>query len=173
MPTPVAGAFIVEAQTAVDDRGGFARLFCTEAFQAVGIDFAPLQTNISHNPALGTLRGLHFQRVPHGEAKLVQCVRGRIFDVAVDLRPESPTFRVAASAELAAGRNTTFYIPSGCAHGFLTLEDNSDVFYCMGSPYVAGSGSGLRWDDPAFGITWPAAPQIISDRDAGYPDFSA
>ena len=169
--TAVAGAYIVVSETARDARGGFARLYCAQEFQAAGIDFAPVQTNISHNSAAGTLRGLHFQRAPHAEAKLVQCVRGRIFDVALDLRPESPSYRVAAAVELVAGTDRSFYVPPGCAHGFLTLEADSDIFYCMGSSHAAGSGSGVRWDDPAFGIEWPMAPRVISPRDAAYPDF--
>jgi dTDP-4-dehydrorhamnose 3,5-epimerase len=169
--TRVAGAFVVEADPLADDRGSFARLFCADEFFEAGLAFTPVQTNISHNPTAGTLRGLHYQAAPHGEAKLVQCVRGRIFDVAVDLRPESPSFRAAAVIELEAGVDRAFFIPSGCAHGFLSLDDHSDVLYCMGSPYVAGSGRGVRWDDAAFGIAWPATPRLISPRDAAYPAF--
>ena len=168
VPTGIVGAFIVEADPVVDDRGSFARLFCADDFRAAGIKLTPVQTNISHNPAALTLRGLHYQAAPHGEAKLVQCVRGRIFDVAVDLRIGSPSSHVAVSVELAAGTDRAFYIPDGCAHGFLTLTDNSDVFYCMGSSFVVGSGRGVRWDDPAFAIDWPAAPRLISERDATY-----
>lgn len=172
LPTAIAGAFVVEAEPLVDDRGSFARLFCADEFRDAGLSFLPVQTNISHSPTVGTLRGLHYQAAPHGEAKLVQCASGHIFDVAVDLRPKSPSFCAVASVELVGGSDRAFFIPEGCAHGFLTLADDSDVFYCMGSPYVAGSGRGVRWDDPAFAIAWPAAPRLLSARDAAYPVFA-
>lgn len=170
--TRVQGAFIVELDAMQDARGSFARTFCGDEFAAAGIDFAVVQANVSRNAQRLTLRGLHLQADPHGEAKLVQCVRGRIFDVAVDLRPGSPTWRHYAAVELDADGDRLFFIPPGCAHGFLTLEDDSDLIYYMGSAYVAGVGTGVRWDDPAFGITWPAAPRVISERDAGYADYA-
>ena len=122
-------------------------------------------------PKAGTLRGLHFQAPPHEEAKLIQCVRGRVFDVAVDLRRHAPSFRRSVCTELSADGNRLFLIPKGCAHGFLTLEDNSDILYYMGDAFVPGVGQGVRWNDPAFEIPWPAAPRLISERDAAYPDF--
>lgn len=170
-PAGIEGAWFVELDLQRDARGEFARTWCQEAFRKAGIAFEPVQCNISRNPKEGTLRGLHFQRPPHGEAKIVQCVRGRIYDVAVDLRRSSATFGVAISTELSADGNRLFFIPSGCAHGFLTLEPESDVFYYMGSPYVAGSAAGVRWDDPRFHIAWPAQPALISDRDASFPPF--
>ena len=130
-----------------------------------------VQANLSSNGPLSVLRGLHAQRAPFAEPKLVQCVRGAIFDVAVDLRPESPTRGRTAAVELAAGADRLFFIPAGCAHGFLTLAAGSDVLYYMGASYVPDAGIGVRWDDPAFAIDWPAAPAVISERDAGYPDF--
>ena len=166
--TAVDGARILEFDGHEDLRGYFARTFCEEEFARAGIEMRIVQTNISRNPKRLTLRGLHYQAEPHGEPKIVQCVRGRIFDVAVDLRPNSPTYRGWAGVGLAAGNNRAFYIPRGCAHGFLTLEPDSDVYYLMGAPYVPGSGRGVRWDDPAFGIVWPEKPSEMSERDAGY-----
>lgn len=171
-PLPVAGAYRVLLEVHGDARGGFARTFCVDDFAAAGIDFAPVQCNLSRNPTQGTLRGLHFQMPPHEEAKLVQCTRGAVFDVLVDLRPASASFGRAAWAELNETNDTLLYIPAGCAHGFLTTAPDSDVFYMMGSRFVAGAGAGLRWDDPALGIPWPAAPTLISERDAGYPTLA-
>ena len=171
VPTAVEGAFIVELEPQIDDRGSFARTFCETEFAAAGIDFRPVQLNLSRNPRGNTLRGLHLQNDPHGEAKLVQCVRGQIFDVAVDLRPASPTFRAHATVELDANEDWLFYIPQGCAHGFLTLAADSDVLYHMGTAFVPGVARGVRWDDPAFDIAWPVRPKVISDRDASWPDF--
>ncbi len=130
-----------------------------------------VQTNLSRNPVRGTLRGLHYQAEPHGEPRLVQCIRGRVFDVAVDLRPGSASYLRWAGVELGADQDRTFYIPSGCAHGFLTLEDDSDILYLMGHHFVPGSARGARWNDPAFSIQWPGVPSEMSERDAGYPDF--
>lgn len=171
--TAVEGVFVVEREVHADARGSFERSFCENAFAGAGIDFRAVQLNLSRNPHAGTLRGMHYQPAPHGEAKLVQCVRGRIFDVAIDLRPDSPTYLAHAGVVLDAFEPRSFFIPEGCAHGFLTLADDSDVLYHMGSAFVAGVGAGVRWDDPKFGIDWPAAPRLISDRDAAYPDFAA
>lgn len=169
--TEVDGARIVELDGHRDSRGYFARTFCEQEFAQAGIGMRVVQTNFSQNPARLTLRGMHYQAAPHGEPKIVQCVRGRIFDVAVDLRPQSPTFRRWAGVELGPVTNRVFYIPEGCAHGFLTLEVDSDIVYLMGAPYVPGSGRGVRWNDPAFGIAWPGAPAEISERDRDYPNF--
>jgi dTDP-4-dehydrorhamnose 3,5-epimerase len=171
VPTSVDGAKIVELDGHSDARGYFARTFCEEEFAKAGIAMRIVQTNISRNPRARTLRGMHYQAEPHGEPKLVQCVRGRIYDVAVDLRPLSPTYRKWAAVELSPENNRLFYIPPGCAHGFLTLEPDSDIVYLMGAVFVAGSGRGVRWDDPAFAVEWPAAPDEISERDAGYSTF--
>jgi dTDP-4-dehydrorhamnose 3,5-epimerase len=173
VPMAVDGATIVELEGYQDSRGYFARIFCEEEFARAGITMHVLQTNISRNPRRLTLRGMHYQAEPHGEDKIVACVRGRIFDVAVDLRPDSPSYRRWASTELSADGNRLVYIPRGCAHGFLTLEESSDVLYLMGAPFVSGSARGVRWSDPAFGIAWPAEPVEISERDAGYGDFGA
>ncbi|WP_439534554.1 dTDP-4-dehydrorhamnose 3,5-epimerase family protein [Polymorphobacter sp.] len=171
-PTAIAGAWIVHTAPHVDARGSFARTFCAAEFAAAGIDFTPVQLNLSRNPHRHTLRGLHGNHPPHEEAKLVQCVRGHVFDVAVDLRPGSPTRLAHVGVDLPASGDTLFYIPPGCLHGFLTLTPDSDVLYHMGSAHMAGAGYGLRWNDPALGIAWPAAPALISERDAGYPDFA-
>lgn len=170
--TAVAGVFVVEREVHADARGSFERTFCEAEFAQAGIDFRAVQLNLSRNPRTGTLRGMHYQPAPHAEAKLVQCVRGRILDVALDLRPDSPTYLAHVAVTLDAREARSLFIPEGCAHGFLTLEDDSDVLYHMGSAFVAGVGAGVRWDDPAFGIAWPASPASISDRDATYPDFT-
>lgn len=170
--TPVVGATIVELESHDDARGTFSRTFCEEEFARAGIDMRVVQTNISRNPYRRTMRGMHYQTQPHGEPKIVHCVRGRIFDVAVDLRPESPSYCRWAAVELFPDANRLFYIPRGCAHGFLTLEDESDIVYLMGAPFVPGVTRGLRWNDPAIGIVWPAEALRISEQDAKYSDFS-
>lgn len=170
-PTPVAGAMIVELDGHADSRGYFARTFCEADFAEAGLAMRVVQTNISHNPHKGTLRGMHYQEGPYGEPKAVQCASGRIFDVAVDLRPDSPSYRRWAGVELSPRANRLFFIPRGCAHGFLTLEAGSDIVYLMGARYVAGAGRGVRWNDPAFSIAWPGIPTEMSERDANYPDF--
>jgi dTDP-4-dehydrorhamnose 3,5-epimerase len=171
-PAGIDGAWFIELEPQRDERGEFARTWCRDVFREAGIDFEPVQCNISRNPIKGTLRGLHFQRPPHGEAKMVQCVRGRIHDVAVDLRRSSPTFGAAIATELSCEGDRLFFIPNGCAHGFLTLESGSDVFYYMGARYVAGSAAGLRWDDSSIDLAWPAEPTLISDRDASFGPFN-
>ena len=171
VPAGIEGAWFVELTPHCDERGAFARTWCRDTFREAGIEFEPAQCNISRNPRRGTLRGMHYQRWPHGESKLVQCVRGRIYDVAIDLRPDSATFGRAVGTELSGDGDRLFFIPEGCAHGFLTLEPDSDVFYYMGSSFVADAAEGVRWDDPSFAIEWPARPVLISARDAAYPDF--
>jgi dTDP-4-dehydrorhamnose 3,5-epimerase len=159
-----------------DERGWFARTFDAEAFAAHGLEPAVSQCNVSYNAQAGTLRGLHFQREPHGEDKLVRCQRGALFDVIVDLRPGSPTRGGWYGIELAAGDGRSLYVPKGFAHGFQTLADDTEVHYQMSTPYVPGAGDGVRWDDPAFGIAWPPAPpggRTLSERDASYPDYAA
>jgi dTDP-4-dehydrorhamnose 3,5-epimerase len=172
-PTGLAGLCIVEVEKREDDRGYFARTFCAEEFAAAGLPTSFQQCNTSFNRHRGTLRGMHYQDDPFPEAKLVRCTRGAIFDVAVDLRPNSPTrcrwFGITLNAEDA----TMLFIPPGFAHGFQTLEDASEVFYQMGESYRAGLARGVRWDDPAFAIEWPIASPALSPRDAAYPDFPA
>ena len=171
-PVSIAGAFDIELRPISDERGSFTRTFCAVAFARAGIAFAPVQCNRSFNLARATLRGLHLQRAPHGEPKLVECTRGSIFDVAVDLRPDSPTYRRVATMILAADDFRQFYIPEGCAHGFLTLEPESEVTYYMGAEYVADAACGIAWNDPELAIAWPLAPRLISQRDRDFPTLA-
>lgn len=171
-PTLIDGVFGIRAEPHTDARGDFARSYCTEEFRAAGIHFDIVQINISRNAKQGTLRGMHFQGQPVPDPRLVRCTRGHIFDVALDLRPDSDTFCQSESAILSSELQNALFVPAGCAHGFLTLEDNCEIEYLMGGPFVADLARGVRWDDPAFDIDWPHAPTIMSDRDASYPDFS-
>jgi dTDP-4-dehydrorhamnose 3,5-epimerase len=170
-PTAIEGAFFVELDVHEDERGAFARTFCEQVFAQAGINMRIVQTNVSRNPTVGTLRGMHYQASPHEEPKLIQCVRGRIFDVAIDLRSHAPSYRRSVCTELSADDNRLFFIPPGCAHGFLTLERDSDVFYYMGAAFVPGVARGVRWNDPAFEIPWPGPPRLMSERDAAYGDY--
>jgi len=172
IPTDIAGVFEIETMPIADERGDFARSFCAEEFSNAGMNFTVVQTNISRNHRRGTLRGMHFQAEPTPDPKLVRCTRGQIFDVAVDLRPQSSTFCLWTGVELGADRQNALFVPAGCAHGFLTLEDSCEIEYLMGAPYVAELAHGVRWDDPTFAIAWPEAPTVMSDRDASYPDFA-
>ncbi|MFC5069273.1 dTDP-4-dehydrorhamnose 3,5-epimerase family protein [Flaviflagellibacter deserti] len=167
--TDIAGVFEVHAEPHVDPRGAFARLYCPDEFARAGIDFTSVQINLSTNPTGGTLRGLHFQDPPFAEAKLVRAVRGKAFDVAVDLRPDSPTFRQWTSVVLDSRSMNAIFIPEGCAHGFLTLEDDTDLLYQMGRAYEPGQARGYRYDDPAFGIGWPKEIRVIRDADLEWP----
>lgn len=167
----VPGAFLVEAEPHGDDRGSFARLYCPEEFAAAGIGFAPSQVNLSRNRTLHTLRGMHYQAPPMAEAKLVRCTAGRVWDVALDLRPGAGFGRWCA-VELDAGAVNAVFLPEGVAHGFLTLTPGADVLYQMGRMFEPGHGRGVRWNDPSFGIDWPAPPEVISERDAGWPDWA-
>jgi dTDP-4-dehydrorhamnose 3,5-epimerase len=171
-PTAIDGVVVVDIEPAGDDRGFFARLHCPEEFAAAGHPFVPAQTSLSHNAAAFTLRGLHYEATPHEEAKLVRVTRGRIFDVAVDLRPQSPTYLKWTGAELSAANGRALLIGRGMAHGFITLEPDTDVIYQIDRIFEPGHGKGARWDDPAFGIAWPATPAVISERDATYPDHA-
>ena len=173
--TSLAGAWMVEVDRIADERGSFARTFDRAEFQSRGMESAVVQCNTSQNIRAGTLRGMHFQAAPHGEPKLVRCVRGAVFDVIVDLRPESPTHRQWFGVQLSADDGRALYVPVDMAHGFQTLEDDSEVLYMMGHEYVPEAASGVRFDDPAFGIAWPEPPEgrrVISERDAGYPDYA-
>ncbi len=167
--TELPGVVIVEPEPHADERGFFARVYCPVEFAAAGIAFTPRQVNLSRNARALTLRGLHYQDPPFAEAKLVRVTAGRILDVVVDLRDGSPTFRRWVSLELDAAARAAVFIPEGCAHGFLTLTDGADVLYQMGRDHEPGQGRGLRWDDPALAIRWPAEPQVISATDAGWP----
>lgn len=171
--TDIEGVVIVDLDLATDERGAFARLHCPEEFAAAGFPFVPQQTSLSRNLKARTLRGLHYEAPPHEEAKLVRVVRGRIFDVAVDLRPASPTYRRWTGTELSAENGRALLIGRGMAHGFITLEDDTDVLYQIDRIFEPGHGLGARWDDPAFAIVWPVTPLVISARDGAYPNQDA
>jgi dTDP-4-dehydrorhamnose 3,5-epimerase len=170
---PLAGAFEVEAEPIADERGFFARTFCAETFVTHGLEPTAAQCSVSWNRARGTLRGMHWQTAPHGEAKLVRCTRGAIHDVIVDLRRDSPTFLRAHGVLLDAASRRALYVPRGFAHGFITLEDDTEVLYQMSAVQVPQAARGARWNDPAFGIRWPLTPAVMSARDRDYPDFVA
>ena len=167
-PAPLEGAFVVDIERHEDTRGFFARTFCKQEFAAHGITQRPMQSNVSFNAVRGTLRGMHFQRAPHAEAKLVRCTAGKIFDVIVDLREDSPTQYSWFGIELDSQSRRALYIPEGFAHGFQTLEDSTEVFYEMFNFFKPGYDDGLRWDDPALAIKWPLAVESISDKDLTY-----
>ncbi len=172
--TPLAGVWLVEPDRIEDERGHFARTYDAVLFAAHGLKPVGVQCNTSFNARAGTLRGMHLQLAPHGECKLIRCTRGAIFDVAVDLRPGSPTHRAWHGVRLSAENGRALYVPAGLAHGFQTLCDASEVLYMMGHEYVSDAASGVRWDDPAFAIDWPQADaRVISERDRTYPDYVA
>ena len=170
-PTKIAGVVEIHLELIRDERGFFARSWCRSEFEQRGLESALVQCNISFNARKGTLRGMHFQAAPFAEAKLVRCTQGAVYDVVLDLRPESPTFKRWIAVTLTAENRNMVYIPKGCAHGFLTLQDETEVFYQMSEYYNAESARGVRWNDPAFGIAWPDRIEVISDRDQNYPDF--
>jgi dTDP-4-dehydrorhamnose 3,5-epimerase len=169
---PIAGVFIIEPQRQVDDRGSFARAWCAREFEEHGIDSRFVQSSISMNTLKGTLRGLHYSVAPHAEAKLVRCVRGAIHDVVVDVRPASSTYLRFFGERLTADNGLALFVPEGIAHGFQTLENQSDVLYQMSELFDPACARGARWDDPCFGIEWPEGPRIISARDCAYADFT-
>ena len=169
--TKLAGAFLIEPDRIDDQRGFFARIWSQREFEQRGVDSNLVECNISFNRKKGTLRGLHYQTAPHAQSKLVRCTIGAIFDVIVDLREDSPTFRQWASVRLSADNRALLFIPVGFAHGFQTLTDDSEVFYQMSSYYSAASSRGVRWDDRAFGIDWPEDSRVMNARDQNYPDF--
>ncbi|MGA2411731.1 MAG: dTDP-4-dehydrorhamnose 3,5-epimerase [Candidatus Binataceae bacterium] len=169
--TELSGAYIINPELRSDERGFFARAFCEHEFRAHGINPAVAQCNLSFNRQWGTLRGMHNQREPHREAKLVRCTAGAIYDVIIDLRCSSPTFRRWISVELSSANHQMIYVPEGFAHGYLTLTDNAEIFYQVSEFYAPGSERGIRWDDPAFGIRWPIQPRVISEKDRSHPDF--
>lgn len=168
--TSLSGAFEIELEFLRDDRGFFARSFCQKEFKNHGLNPVVAQCNLSFNARRGTLRGMHYQW-PNGEAKLVRCTKGKIFDVIIDLRPTSPTYRESIGVELSGENRRMLYVPEGFAHGFLTLEDHSEVFYQMSEFYIPGQDCGVRWNDPAFAIKWPESVEVISERDSSYPDY--
>lgn len=170
-PTPLSGAYIISLEPRVDDRGAFARTFCAREFQAAGLATDFVQANMSLSPRPGTLRGMHYQRGAAAEDKLVRVADGRILDVIIDLREESPSFGHHFKIELAADNDLMLYVPRGCAHGFLTLAAHCQVVYQVSSFYSPEAEAGVRWDDPFFAIDWPVQVPILSARDASFPDF--
>jgi dTDP-4-dehydrorhamnose 3,5-epimerase len=172
LPTELPGVFVIEVEPRADERGLFARTYCREEFAAHGLCTDWVQCNVSFNARAGTLRGLHWQAAPHEEVKLVRCTSGAAFDVVVDLRPGSPTYRNWVAVELTGANRRAVYIPGGYAHGFQTLVDGTELFYQMSALYVPESARGARWDDPALAIAWPpCAARVISPRDLALPDL--
>ena len=166
------GAFIEELEKVEDKRGFFSRAWCQKDFEDKGLASRISQVSISFNVKAGTLRGMHYQVAPHEETKIVRCTRGALYDVIVDLRPDSQTYKRWIGVELTAKNHTMLYVPAGLAHGFITLEDNTEVTYLISEPYAPGAARAVRWDDPVFGIKWPRPVVEISQRDAGWPDFT-
>ena len=171
--TKLLGAFVIEPDKFVDERGVFSRIWSQGEFEAHGLTAQFVESNASLNVKTGTLRGMHFQAPPHAQAKLVSCTQGSIYDVIIDLRPESPTFKQWVALELSAADRLMLYVPQGFAHGFQTLNANTEVFYLVSAYYAPESAGGVRWNDPAFGIEWPEATRTIIPRDNEYPDFDA
>ena len=171
--TPLRGAWVIEMEKLQDSRGFFARSYCQREFSDHGLNPKVAQCNVSYNTASRTLRGMHYQVAPHEEAKLVRCTAGAIHDVIVDLRPDSRTRGQHFGIRLDAVNRRMLFVPEGFAHGFLTLEDDSEIFYQMSEFYDPEGSRGIRWDDPRFGIRWPAEPRVISERDRSYPDYLA
>jgi dTDP-4-dehydrorhamnose 3,5-epimerase len=170
-PTPITGAYLIDLEKRGDDRGFFARVFCREEFASHNLSMDLLQINTSLSERKGTLRGMHYQLAPSAETKVVRCIRGALYDVILDLRPDSPTFGQWFGAELSAENRTMMYAPKGCAHGFITLAESTEAFYLVDSLYAPSLERGVRFDDPRFGITWPIAPTEVSEKDRGWPDF--
>jgi dTDP-4-dehydrorhamnose 3,5-epimerase len=171
LETKLAGVFEICLEPQVDERGFFARSWCQREFEAHGLNSRIVQCSISFNARKGTLRGMHDQAAPHAEAKVVRCTAGALYDVVIDLRPQSQTFKQWVAVTLTGENRHMLYVPEGCAHGFLTLADASEVFYQMSEFYHPEQSRGVRWNDPAFGIDWPEKVEVISERDQNYPDF--
>lgn len=171
--TRIRGAYVIEIEKRGDDRGFFARGFCRKEMEGHGLNPDVSQANIAFSHSRGTLRGLHYQVFPHEETKLVRCTAGAIFDVIVDLRSASPSYRQWLGVELTAEKHSMLYVPEGCAHGYLTLADNTEIFYLVSQFYSPGAEWGVRWNDPTFGIDWPAMERlVISDKDRNWKDWS-
>jgi dTDP-4-dehydrorhamnose 3,5-epimerase len=169
--TVISGVFEIRINRMPDNRGFFARTWCRNEFEEHGLEPVLKQCSISYNARKGTLRGMHYQAAPFAESKLVRCTQGAIYDVVLDLRPQSPSFKNWIAVTLTAENRNMVYMPKGCAHGFLTLQEQTEVFYQMSEVYNAESARGVRWDDPAFRIAWPEKVEVISERDRTYPDF--
>lgn len=171
-PAPIQGAYIIDVKRIGDDRGFFGRLWCRKEYEQHGLKAVIAQSNIGVSRSAGTLRGLHFQKAPHREVKIVRCSRGAMFDVIVDLRPESPTFKKWFGMELTGENATMLYVPEGCATGYLTLKDDTEMYYHATEFYHPESATGVRYDDPAFDIQWPGEIKVLSDNDKQWPDFA-
>lgn len=170
--TKLKGAFIIDIKKLEDDRGFFGRSYCQKEFEAHGLNTNVVQANVSYNKKKGTLRGLHTQLPPYGESKLVRCTRGSLYDVIVDVRPGSPTFKQWIGVELTAANYRMLYVPEGFAHSFITLEDDTEAVYQVTQFFTPRAERGFRWDDPAFNIQWPITPVIISEKDRSHPLFT-
>ena len=171
-PTTVDGAFVIDVDRICDSRGYFGRLWCANELAAQGLKSNICQSNIGFSEQAGTLRGLHFQKPPHEEVKIVRCTRGSVFDVVVDLRPDSPTFKRWFGTELNPDNASMLYVPEGCATGYITLQDNSEIYYHASEFYAPESATGVRYDDPAFDISWPRPATVLSENDRSWPDFA-
>lgn len=171
-PTKITGAYLIEIEPHTDDRGFFARTFCTQEFTAHDLELNFQQCNVSFTAKQGTIRGMHYQVALYSETKLVRCTQGAIYDVILDLRSDSPSFKQWVGMELTASNHRMFYIPAGCAHGLQTLVDDTEVFYQMSGSYHVDAARGVRWNDPTFGIVMPLPLTVINDRDRDYPDFT-
>lgn len=172
IPLSIPGAFRIEVDPLADERGVFARTFCRAEFRRHEIDFSVAQCSLSFNRDAFTLRGMHVQTAPCPEKKVVRCTAGHVWDCILDLRPESPTFKQWVAEELSAANRCALLIPEQCAHGFISLEPGSELFYMMSAPFAPEYAGGVRWNDPAFGIAWPAEPRVLSDKDRIWPDFT-
>ena len=169
--TKLKGAYIIDISRVSDERGFFGRAWCKKEFEAAGLNTDAVQANVSYNKYRGTIRGMHYQVAPFTESKTVRCTSGSIFDVIIDLRPDSPTFKQWVGVELTADSFRMLYVPDGFAHGFITLEDHSSVHYMVTEYYTPGAETGIRFDDPAFNIEWPMQPKVVSDKDKSHPPF--
>lgn len=170
--SPLRGAFLLELERKEDARGYFARTFCTDEFGAHGLNPRIVQSSVSFNRRRGTLRGMHWQDAPKQEAKVIRCTRGAMLDVIVDLRPASPTYLAHLAIELTADNGRMLYVPEGCAHGFQTLADDTEVLYQMSEFFAPECARGARWNDPAFALSWPLPDPILNDRDREWPDYT-
>ena len=169
--TKLKDAFIIDLEKHQDDRGFFARAYCEKEFRDHGIESAVVQANVSYNKYKHTMRGMHYQTEPYGEAKLVRCTKGAIYDVIIDVRKKSPTYKEWIGVELSEDNYRMLYVPEGFAHGFITLHDETEITYQVSEFYTPGAEKGIRWDDPEFDIDWPAEPAVISGKDENWPDY--
>jgi dTDP-4-dehydrorhamnose 3,5-epimerase len=170
--TKLKGAFIIDVKRLEDERGFFGRAWCKREFEQHGLNSNAVQANVSYNKVKGTLRGMHFQVAPYAEAKIIRCTSGALYDVIIDIRPESPTYKQWIGVELTEESMRMLYVPEGFAHGFVTLKDHTSAHYLVTQYYTPGSESGIRYDDPEFDIAWPIKPTVVSEKDRAIPDFA-